>query len=155
MKLSASFFVLFVLFTLNLQAQMTEMLWDDHGVAFSVPSSFKETTSTGEEYTASNDNLMLSIIPIQDENLDKSHMAQATLDMAKELGYDSIEAADEAEVDDFIGYFIKGTKDGVHAVVMTLMDVESSTNLIVVIVYADGYANQAVEIAESFRAYDK
>ena len=155
MKQLTSFLVIAVFFTMNVQAQMIDMLWDDHGVAFSVPKSFVETTSTGEEYTASNDNIMLSIIPIQSADLDKSHMAQATLDMAKELGYDSIEAASEAEVDDFVGYFIKGTKDGVHAVVMTLMDTESSTNLIVVIVYADGYENQAVEIAESFRAYDK
>jgi hypothetical protein len=37
---------------------------------------------------------------------------------------------------------------------MALLDKESSTNLLVVIVYADDYEDQAVEMAASFYAYD-
>ena len=55
---------------------------------------------------------------------------------------------------DFTGYDIKGRKDGANAVFMALLDKESSTNLLVVIVYADDYEDQAVEMAAIFYAYD-
>jgi Dihydro-orotase-like len=148
-------FALFALFATQLSAQMADMHWDTHGVGFKVPANFKETTNNADEYTASNNNISLTIAPIQDGKLDEEHMAEVTLEMAKSLGYDSIEAADKAEIDDFKGYFIKGTKDGVHAIVMAMLDTKSTTNLLVVIVYADGFEDKAVEIADSFYAYDK
>ncbi len=137
-----------------LQAQ-TEMHWDTHGVGFTVPSNFKVETNNAEEYTASNDNLFLSITPIQDENITKDHLADAVIEMAKELEYDIVEEADEADVDDFTGYYVKGRKDGVNAILMALLDSESSTNLLVVIVYDDNSLNKAVTLADSFFAYDK
>ncbi|HNE29895.1 MAG TPA: hypothetical protein PLW66_12040, partial [Saprospiraceae bacterium] len=74
--------------------------------------------------------------------------------LAVEMEYDSVEAADEADVDDFTGYYVKGTKEGVNALVMGLLDRESSTNLLVIIAYMDGYEGKAIEIANSFYAYD-
>jgi len=136
------------------QAQ-TEMRWDTHGVGFTVPSNFKIEANNGEEYTASNDNLFLSITPIQDENITKDHLADAVVEMAKGLEYDIVEEADEADVDDFTGYYVKGRKDGVNAILMALLDSNSSTNLLVVIVYDDNSLNKAVDIANSFFAYDK
>ncbi len=136
------------------QAQ-TEMHWDTHGVGFSVPSNFKIDTNNGEEYTASNDNIFLSITPIQDENITKEHLADAVIEMAKGLEYDIVEEADEADIDDFTGYYVKGRKDGVNAILMAMLDSESSTNLLVVIVYDDNSLNKAVDIANSFFAYDK
>lgn len=147
-------FALLAMFATQLSAQMADMHWDTHGVGFKVPASFKETANNADEYTASNNNLSLTIVPIQDGKLDKEHMAEATLEMAKSLGYDTIEVADKAEIDDFVGYFIKGTKDGVHAIVMAMLDTKSTTNLLVIIIYADGFEDEAVEMADSFYAYD-
>jgi len=146
-------FTLLFLFSQGAFAQ-TEMRWDKHGVGFTVPSNFKIETNNAEEYSASNDNLFLSIIPIQDENLTKEHLAEVVVSMAKDLKYDVIDEVDEADVDDFTGYYVKGRKDGVNAVLMALMDTESGTNLLVVIVYTDGYEEKAVEMAGSFFAYD-
>ncbi|MBC7776364.1 MAG: hypothetical protein H7246_13095 [Phycisphaerae bacterium] len=137
----------------NLVAQ-TEMRWDTHGVGFTVPDDFKVTTNNAEEYTASNDNLVLSIAPIQDENIEKEHLSEVVLAMATEMHYDALEEADEINIDDFTGYYIKGKKDGVNAVVMALLDKKSSTNLVVVIAYDDDYFDEAVAIASSFVAYD-
>lgn len=157
MKKISNFFALIVallLATTALQAQ-TEMHWDSHGVGFTVPSNFKVDVNNGDEYTASNDNLFLSITPIQDENITKEDLADVVVAMAKELEYDVVEDADEADVDDFTGYYVKGRKDGVNAVLMALLDSESSTNLLVVIVYDDNSLNKAITLADSFFAYDK
>jgi hypothetical protein len=132
----------------------TKMRWDKHGVGFTVPSNFKVETNNAEEYTASNDNLYLSIAPIQDENLTKEHLADAVIAMAKEMKYDVVKDADKIDIDDFTGYYVEGRKSGANAVMMALMDTKSSTNLLVVIVYADGFEKAAVNIAKSFFAYD-
>jgi hypothetical protein len=137
--------------TINAQQ---EMRWDTHGVGFSVPTDVKVQTNNAEEYTASNDNLFVSIIPIQDENLTKDHLAEAVVAMAKELEYDVVDNADEAEMQDLVGYYVMGKKDGVNALLMALMDTESSTNLLVVIVYDDRSERAALKVANSFFAYD-
>ena len=151
MKLSSTLFILLCTFVLtsSLHAQ-TDMEWDTHGVGFSVPKNFKIETNNADEFTAGNDELFLSILPIQDKTLTKDDLADAVVEMAEGLNYDRIQEGDEIDVDDFTGYYIKGRKDGVNAVFMALLDKESSTNLLVVIVYADGYEDDAVAIASSF-----
>ncbi|MEO6130798.1 MAG: hypothetical protein ABIQ02_03045 [Saprospiraceae bacterium] len=140
--------------TSSVQAQ-TKMEWDTHGVGFTVPDDFKIETNNAEEFTASNDNLYLSILPIQDETITKDDLSDAVDEFAKNLQYDRVQEGDEVDIDDFTGYYIKGRKDGANAVLLALLDKESSTNLLVVIVYADGYENKAIQIAKSFYAYDK
>lgn len=138
----------------SVSAQMTDMHWDTHGVGFKVPDNFAIETNNAEEFTASNDNLFLTIVPIQDEDVNDDDLADAVVEMAKGLEYDDIEEGEAIEIDDFTGYYIKGRKDGTNAVVMAVLDKKSSTNLLVVIVYVDGYEKQAVNIAASLYAYD-
>ena len=131
------------------------MKWDTHGVGFTVPDDFEIETNNADEFTANNDDLYLSILPIQDETITKDDLADAVNAFAKKLKYDRIQEGDEIEIDDFTGYYIKGRKDGANAVLLALLDKESSTNLLVVIVYTDDYEDDAVDIAKSFYAYDK
>lgn len=140
--------------SLNVISAQTEMRWEMHGVGFTVPSDFKVSENNAEEYTASNDNLFLTIVPIQDEELSEENLAEAVLAMAKEMEYDALDEVDEIEIHDFTGYYIRGRKDGANAVVMALLDKLSSTNLLVVIVYADGHFEDAVDLAKSFVAFD-
>ena len=139
--------------TFQLSAQTT-MEWEDHGIGFSVPDDFSIITNSGEEFTAVNEHLFLSMAPIQDETVTEDNLALAVVQMAVEMQYDVVSEADAIEIDDFIGYYVKGTLDGSHAVVMALMDTESSTNLLVIIAYDEGYENQALRIAASFYAFD-
>ena len=132
----------------------TDMIWDTHGVGFSVPRNFKIETNNAEEFTAGNDNLFLSILPIQDKTITEDELADAVVEMAEGLDYDRIQEGDAIDIDDFTGYYVKGRKDGANAILMALLDKESSTNLLIVIVYADGYEDAAVDIAASFYAYD-
>ncbi len=147
-------FILTVFFiSSNLDAQ-TKMEWDDHGVGFTVPNDFQIATNNGEEYSAGNDHLFLSIFPIQDETLTEDNLADAVVEMAAAMEYDVLDEADAIDIDDFTGYYVKGTLDEAHVVVMALLDKKSSTNLLVVIAYDNGYENQAIKIAGSFYAYD-
>ncbi len=139
--------------TLSLTAQ-TDMEWDTYGVGFTVPNNFKIEANNAEEFTAGNDVLFVSILPILDEYITKDDLADAVDEFAKSLKYDRVQEGDEIDIDDFTGYYIKGRKDGANAVLLALLDKESSTNLLVVIVYADGYEDDAVDIASSFFAYD-
>lgn len=132
----------------------TDMIWDTHGVGFSVPRNFQIETNNADEFTAGNDNLFLSILPIQDKTITEDELADAVVEMAEGLDYDRIQEGDAIDIDDFTGYYVKGRKDGANAVLIALLDKESSTNLLIVIVYADGYEDAAVDIAASFYAYD-
>ncbi len=142
-----------LMLTVTLNAQ-TEMEWDTHGVGFTVPDDFKIETNNAEEFTADNGTLFLSILPIQDETITKDDLADVVVEIATDLKYDRIHEGDAIDVDDFSGYYVKGRKDGVNAVIMALLDKESSTNLLVVIVYADGHEDEAIAVASSFYAYD-
>ncbi len=142
-----------MLLSFSLQAQ-TDMIWDTHGVGFTVPDDFKIEENNAEEFTAGNDYMFLSILPIQDEWINEDDLADAVVEMAEGMEYDRIQEGDAIEIDDFTGYYIKGRKDGANAVFFALLDKESSTNLLLVIVYADEYEDAAVDIAVSIYAYD-
>ncbi len=144
---------LFVLASASAFAQ-TELRWDAHGVGFTVPSNFKIEANNVSEFTAGNDNLFLTIAPIQDEDLTKDNLADAIVAMAEGMEYDNLEKVAEAEVHDFVGYYVIGEKDGAHALLMAMMDTESSTNLLVVVVYTGKTEREAMKIANSFFAYD-
>jgi hypothetical protein len=137
----------------NLQAQ-TDMVWDAHGVGFTVPSDFRIETNTREEYSAGNDNLHITIMPLQDETITTDDLADVVVFMAEEFEYDRVQEGDDIDIDDFTGYYIKGKKDGANAILLALLDKESSTNLLVAILYANGFEDQAVDITASFYAYD-
>jgi hypothetical protein len=142
-----------LLVTSHLSAQ-TKMEWDLHGVGFTVPSDFAIEANNSEEFTAGNDHLFLSIYPIQDETITEDNLADAVVEMAVSMEYDVVDEADAIDIDDFTGYYVKGTLDAANVVVMALLDKKSSTNLLVVIAYDQGFENQAINIASSFYAYD-
>ncbi|MBK8556383.1 MAG: hypothetical protein IPL65_11725 [Lewinellaceae bacterium] len=147
--------LLFALLFLSTAAfSQQKMLWDAHGIGFAVPSNFRVETNNVDEFSASNDNLYLSILPFQDEEITKDNLADAVLSAAHEMNYDHVTEVDEVDLQDFTGYYVLGEIEGVHAVIMAMMDTESSTNMMVVIVYNEGYERSAVEMAKSFFAYD-
>lgn len=138
----------------GLMAQI-DYQWDYHGVGFTVPDDFKVEVNNADEFSGGSDAVYLSILPYQDHKVDEDDLADVLIEIAKGLEYDDISDADAVKIDDFVGYYVEGEKDGVHAIIATLLDIESSTNLIVIVVYADGYRDLALDMAESFYAYDK
>jgi len=129
--------------------------WDTHGVGFSAPSNLRVTTNNANEFVAEGRDLVLSIYAEQDGEVSEETLAEALVAAAHEMQYDDISAADELSIDDFVGYFVEGTKDGVGALIITLLDKKSSTNLVVVMAYTTEEARtKAIEIGDSFYAFD-
>lgn len=140
-------------FTLQAQAQ-EEWVWDEYGIGFTLAKGMKVTENDGETFTAERDNLFLTITPIKDEEITEGDLAMAVFTMAKEMEYDGIEDADKLELDDLIGYYVEGTKDGAGAFVIALLDQESESNYLVIIVFDDDSRDEAIEMAQSLYAYD-
>lgn len=132
----------------------TEMHWDTHGIGFTVPSDFRVETNNAEEYIASNAYMSLSLAPVQDEKVTEDHLAEAVIEMAKEMQYNTLTDADRYEKEDLVGYYVEGKKSGVNAVVMAVLDKESSTNLIIVATYDDAHRDAAIRMIQSIFPYD-
>ncbi|HMG15497.1 MAG TPA: hypothetical protein VK590_08630 [Saprospiraceae bacterium] len=149
-------FILLFLISINCTLfSQDEYKWDSHGIGFKAASDMKVTVNKADEFEATNEKITLDIFPWQDENVNKDDLADGIISIAKELKFDNVHDADAMEIDDFQGYYVLGTKDGVEALIMILLDKESSTNMIVTIVYEKGNQDAAIKIADSFYAYDK
>jgi len=135
-------------FTIQVQAQ-EEWVWDEYGIGFTLSKGMKVTQNDGETFTAERDNLFLTITPIKDEEITEGDLAMAVFTMAKEMEYDGIEDADKLELDDLVGYYVEGTKDGAGASVIALLDQESESNYLVIIVFDDDSRDEAIEMAQS------
>ena len=99
--------------------------------------------------------LILSIYVEQDGEVNADGLAEALVAAAEELEYDEITDVDELEIDDFTGYYVEGTKEGVGALIITLLDKKSATNLVIVLAYTtDNARDKAIDIADSFYAFD-
>jgi hypothetical protein len=150
MKKVLGLFLLLSVLSFPLFSQYVEMEWEAHQIGFKVPYDFKILNNNYEEFSAENENLFLTIIPFQDENVDNGDIAEALLTAANDFDYDIVSEVGELELTNLEGYYVNGTKDGVNAVFMFLLDPDTSTNLAVTIVYSDDYFDEAVEVASSF-----
>lgn len=149
-----SFFALLMISSVLVSFAQTDFVWDSHGIGFKTADRMKVSVNQADEFEAASENIQLNIFPWQDEKINFDDLADATVSIAKELKFDAISEADALEIDDFQGYFVQGTKDGVKALILLLMDKKSSTNMIVTIVYQPGFEQEAYKIADSFYAYD-
>ena len=142
-------------FIINTAYAQKDWRWEDHGVGFSAPSNLRVTTNNAQEFAAEGSDLVLAIYVEQDGEVTEETLAEALVAAAEEMEYDDITAVDELQIDDFKGYFVDGTKDGVGAFILTLLDEKSSTNLVVVIAYTSAAArDKAIAIGDSFYAFD-
>ena len=145
---------LFLLSQTALNAQQ-DWRWEQHGVGFNAPANLRVTTNNASEFVAEGSDLILSIYVEQDGEVNEDQLAEALVAAAEAMEYDEISAADELEIDDFKGFFVEGTKNGVGAFILTLLDKESSTNLVIVLAYtSDASRKKAIDIADSFYAFD-
>lgn len=147
-----AFFGLFLL-SANIASAQVDMVWETHRVGFKVPRGFKIDTNNSEEFSAGNDNIYLTIAPIQDESITTDDLAEVVDAMVKEMDYDLITDGNAVDVNNFTGYYTRGSKDGNNAVVMALLDPESATNLIVVVIYSGDFEDEALTAVNSFYSY--
>ncbi|MBL7825954.1 MAG: hypothetical protein JNJ57_04940 [Saprospiraceae bacterium] len=154
-QLSAMLCICFT-FLFNQAFAQKDWRWDTHGVGFSAPSNMRVTTNNANEFAAESSDLFLSIYAEQDGEVTEETLKEALIAAATEMEYDNISAADALDIHDFKGYFVEGTKDGVGAFILTLLDSRSATNLVIAIVYTtDEARKKAIDIGDSFYAFDK
>lgn len=132
-----------------------DMIWDDYGIGFKLPPGMKVTENDGESFTAEGNGLVLMLQPVKDRTVTEEDLAQAALTMAVEAGYKAVSDADELELDDLYGYYIEGEMDGAKAFVIAMMDTLSANNYLAIILFNDRSRNSAVDLANSFYAYDE
>lgn len=147
--------LLAILFNSNTVFAQKDWRWDKHGIAFSAPSNMKVTTNNAEEFAAEGSDLFLSLYAEQDSEVTEETLAEVVVAAAVEMEYDEITDVDALSIQDFKGFYVEGTKDGIGAVIIALLDEKSSTNLIISIAYTtDAARNKAIAIANSFYAFD-
>jgi hypothetical protein len=124
---------------------LQQWAWDEYGIAFTLPAGMTVTQNDGETFTAQRSNLFLTMTPILDGTLDVDDLAEAVIAMAISMDYDGIEDADELELGDLIGYDFEGTLGAASAFVIALLDLESESNDLVVIVFDDASRDKAMK----------
>ncbi|MCF8239500.1 MAG: hypothetical protein K9I85_15160 [Saprospiraceae bacterium] len=147
------FTLLLTSFSINLTAQV-DMVWDDYGLGFTLPRGLSITENDGDTFSAESDDLYLTILPIADRTITEDDLADAVVAMATEMEYDELTDADDLELNDLYGYYVEGEKDGARAFVIAMMDSQSATNFLAVIVFSPGRREQAMRLARSFYAYE-
>ena len=140
----------------------TAFEWDFHGIGFEVASDFNVQANNESEFTAvSSDGIIaVTLLPWSDATVSMDHLAEATISTAEQLAtFDRAEIdGDAIDLGDLEGYFIVAATDDYESydflLVALLLDVESSTNLVVAIGFMDGNEDEAIDILGSIYAYD-
>ncbi len=145
---------LILLFTFSkpvLAQDLKTWKWDTYGINFGVPNDFQVDTNIGDEFSGFAIGLSLTIFPWKDAEISTEHLAEATVELAKEMEYSEITNADNVQLNGFEGVYVQGVKDGVNALILSLLDPESDNNFYVVITFEDTYEEDAMAIVKSFQ----
>lgn len=157
MKKIKAFLFAVSLFVAVLANAQTEYHWDEYGVGFAVTEDFMVTTNSVEEFAAvSSDGLMdITILPWADALVTEADLEGHLISFAAEMAYEVDDmAADDLVIDDFVGKFLVAQQDTELMLVAFMLDKLSNTNIIVIITFAEGNEDEAIEILGSFYAYD-
>lgn len=133
-------------------SQSATVNWDKHGLGFKVPSDFKVQTNSVDQFSASNDQLQLSVTPITNQELNADQLTEAAVYRAYKLGCPKVTMAKMVEADNFIGSYVEGKNAGKNVIVMTMLDTKTNTSKALVLNYADGGYDQAISIVTGFHA---
>lgn len=156
-----TFFLCIFLLAGTLHAQ-TAYEWDYYGIGFEVASDFGVYENSATQFSAvSSDGLLsISMVPWSDDRITLDNLAEATVEYALNLAVFDQAAieGDAIDLGDLQGYFIVAAPESYgsydYMIAALLLDLESPTNLAVVIGYMDGNLDEAIEILTSIYPYD-
>ncbi len=154
-NMKSLFLLLFsiVLFSTQSEAQQS-YTWEDYGISFTLADDFRETVSTGEEFSASGDGMEMTIIPFTDETIDDTDITGYTMSIAASLNLGRIDDISKISFNGFQGGYAEGELDGAKIFLMGIIDPNSEHNFFVIITFLDGDENaieEAVNICKSFK----
>lgn len=119
------------------------------GFEYKASKRFGQTQEVGTDVTN-----VLNYTLADDDGGDIFDLSKGVTAAAKEFDFQVINAVSEADVDYYEGYAVQGTKDGLNALISLLLDKESSTNLVISLVYRDERLKTVQKIYDSIYAYD-
>ncbi|MEI6854082.1 MAG: hypothetical protein WCL06_14645 [Bacteroidota bacterium] len=149
------FFMFVMLSATALSAQsMKDFTWDSYKTKFSVPSDFRITSSTGEKWSGTNDDITLSIYPRKNETLSHSEMQTAlynwTVDNnVKKIG--DIVELDDKKLNGYWGYLYEGDVDGFPVGTMLIVDPDyPNISIYIWVSYREGLSDTVIKMLMSF-----
>lgn len=132
----------------------TDYTWADYKTKFKVPSDFNVTSSSGEEWSGSNNDIALSIYPRKGENLSQREMDKAILKWAQDSQVESLTEIidlDKQKLNGYWGVMVEGKKDGWPVALMLIIDPDyPDTSMYVWVSYAESKVDIVLEILYSF-----
>jgi hypothetical protein len=141
--------------TSALMAQsMKTFTWDPYKTKFSVPSDFRVTTSSGDEWSGTNGDITLSIFPRNGENLSAEGMIDADYNWAvssgvKEIG--DVTVLDADKLNGYWGVMYEGVLDGFPVATMLIVDPDyPDISLYIWVSYRTGLEDSVIEMLMSF-----
>lgn len=160
MKTKTGIAILLIAFTQIATAQVAYE-WDDYGVGFEVAADFQDVSESASEWELiSSDGLIyISVTPWSDASITIDDLEDATISIAYDMIFDGDAEVDGdcGEIHDFDGCYVIGAVDGEEYelyLVALLMDVESDTNVQIIMGFNSGDVDEVVGILGSFYAYD-
>jgi hypothetical protein len=131
-----------------------EYTWSSYKTKFKVPSNFRVTTSSGEEWSGTNDDIALTIYPRKGENLTQRAMDRALTNWANDQGVGNLTEIvdlDSKKLNGYWGVLIEGTKDNWPVALMLIVDPDyPDTSMYVWVSYREGLVDTVLQILYSF-----
>jgi hypothetical protein len=144
-----------MLSTTTLMAQrMKDFTWDSYKTKFSVPNDFRITTSTGEKWSGTNDDITMSIYPRKDQTLSHREMQTSLRQWAvdndvKNIG-DVVELNEE-KLNGYWGYLYEGDVDGFPVGTMLIVDPDyPGISIYIWVSYREGLSDTVIKMLMSF-----
>ncbi len=152
MKSKIFILAIFLSLTNGLFAQsMTEYTWDSYKMKFEIPESFSVTESAGDKFEAGDNDITLTIYPRKDEYLSEAEMQINLLNWAKDNGLEDMTSTQDAELNDYWGYFVEGYVDDFPVLLILIEDPDyPEISLYVWISYREDAEDTAMKILKSF-----
>lgn len=159
MKNKSTFLFLILSIIISPLIAQTAYEWDHHGIGFKITEDFTVSTNNSNEFSAasSDGQIGIAIIPWQDEEVSEEDLEDTAIEIALDMldKKGSEVDGDNISIHDFTGYYvISANSAGNMMLIALLLDKESATNIVVAIDFLEGNENEAVEILNSFYAYD-
>ena len=144
MKSFSIFLIFSFVFLHNSNAQQT-YTWNEYGIGFTLADDFVEEANSIDEFSATGDGMSMSIIPFKDSSVSDNDITAYTIEIAQSLNLQEIDDVNVLEMNDFIGGYVEGYKDGVKIFLMGLIDPDTDTNFFVIITFVDQDVNATEE----------
>lgn len=144
-------FLFFTLSTLAYSQTLETWTWDSYKMKFKVPSNFEIITSTGEEFTAGNDDVAVAIVPQKGDYYTERKMKSFLDDVCKSAGVTHEEFITLSDLNGYSGVMCDGYSSNLNVFSMMIVDPDyKDICFYISIIYTTAKEDLALEIAKSF-----